>query len=137
MTEGQLMDLTLTDDVSTLRRDFGGIWGLIHVITLIVFFFPYVWFLVERLIRVNFMSPNEDTVTLLEALLRFILRGGRDWQESWEPSLSFYAFVFVLLYNVARSVLLWKTKKLETDEEVKGYPVRFSFSDRAEFTWKV
>lgn len=45
---GQMMDLTIVDDLATLRAEFSGVWGMIHLIGVIVFLLPYVWFLAEQ-----------------------------------------------------------------------------------------
>ena len=66
---------------------------------------------------------------LLEALLRFIVTGGRDWRHSWEPSCSLLVFILFLLYNAARATLLWKTTKLKMQQDITGLPVEFSLQN--------
>ena len=72
---------------------------------------------------------------MLEALARYIWSGGENWQST--ASLNFVAFstfVLYLTYNVARGCLLWKTKKLETQQLVSGLPVSFSLDKH--WWWK-
>ena len=65
-------------------------------------------------------------MTLFEALCRYIVRGGENWMSTWHPNwIPFLTFLLVATYNFARMALLWKTKRLETQEVVTNLPVRF------------
>jgi hypothetical protein len=129
LTDGNLMEMTVVDDVAQLRQQFGGIWGQLQALSLIVFVFPYFWFLIRQWSVAKFVTPHlkGETMALWEAMARFIVRGGVDWRSSWAINwLPFLTFLLILAYNVVRGVLLWKTKKLETEQQVKGLPALFS-----------
>ena len=127
LTVGNLMDMDIRDDVAELRSHFSGGWMWGHVLALIVFAAPYVWFVVSQWARARFLPLNETSISLGEAIGRFIVSGGEGWREGWNvnwwPLVLFLAY---LAYNGARVSLLVKTKGLETKQAVSGVPVRFS-----------
>jgi uncharacterized protein YjbI with pentapeptide repeats len=129
LTLGNKMDLRIVDDVAKLRSEFGGIWAIVHVLALVVFVFPYAKFLLTQSALANFSRDAPTDITLLEAFGRFVYSGGENWKGGWNLSLtSFLAFTIYLVYNAARSLLLWKTKSLETQQEVSGLPAKFSLT---------
>lgn len=72
---------------------------------------------------------GKPTITLFEAIARYIWNGGIDWRSGWKLNVvGFGTFMLALSYNVLRGVLLWKTKKLELAQEASGLPVRFSLA---------
>ncbi len=233
-TVGQLMDLTIVDDLATLRGEFSGIWGAIHVISILVFLLPYAWFLAQQSIASSAIERADSAITSLEtwakersgsmtfisaeafkaavdskikrtsdewreqlklrdlpgiasttaettlctaetwarsqadhiafvsaetlkmaadrkiertakgwreqlklkepkeisvrtALLRYIWNGGNRWSEGYFfNGWSFVPFAGVAVYSILRLILLYKTKRLETLEAVRGLPVVFS-----------
>lgn len=128
LTDGNLSEMDIHDDVAELRLAFSGIWGTIHFIAILAFMLPYLWFLFEHGIEARFSDNPENSISLLEAFLRYIWNGGVDWRAGWNLSLiSFGTFIFFLLYNSLRLSLLYKVKKLETKQEVSGVPAFFSF----------
>jgi uncharacterized protein YjbI with pentapeptide repeats len=129
LTTGNLMDMEIVDDAMKLRSQFGGIWTVTHLASIIVFLFPYAWFVIKNWAIASFQvaANRSGSIPLWEALARFIVTGGNNWQNSWQPAWqSFIPFLIVLSYNVARLALLWKTKRLESDEAITGLPTRFS-----------
>jgi len=127
LTRGNLSRMVVRDDVARLRSQFGGFWTVIILGSMATFLFPYCWFVIERWTIASFSPNGKATVPLWLALLRFIWSGGKRWRDGWTfDFLSFTSFVWVLLYNVARGVLLWKTKSLEMREAITGIPVNFS-----------
>ncbi|QDU13604.1 Secreted effector protein pipB2 [Gimesia maris] len=154
LTSGKMMDMNIHDDLATLKSQFGGFWGGIHLTSIILFLSPYIWFLVsirpiaefnlstkiasaevmrifEYLSRTSQSEPQliYKSMTLFEALVRYIWSGGVDWYGACKLNLmSFLAFYFFLSYNMFRGMLLWKTKKLETIETVTKLPVLFSLN---------
>ena len=131
LTLGNKMDLKIVDDVAKLRQDFGGVWGVLHLVGLIIFLFPYTKFLLVQSVQAHFYNGQSgESITLLEAFVRFIYNGGENWEKGWDINpWSLVAFLTYSLYNVARGLLLWKTKKLETQQQVSGLPVRFSLTE--------
>lgn len=130
LTVANLMDIQIIDDAAKLRNDFGGIWAIGHAVGLILFVYPYAKFLFLQSLNARFNPPDGDSISLLSALSRFIVSGGQNWKSGWMVDYASLAvFVIYLTYNVARGTLLWKTKRLETEQEVSGLPVRFSLSD--------
>ena len=132
LSQGQLMDLDVNDDLAKLKSRFSGIWMWSHVIALILFSLPYLWFVASQW-SLSFMSEGveslEKSITLLEAIARYIWNGGENWKSGWNLNfLSFSSFCGFLIYNTFRFILLWKTKTLETEEAVSGLPVKFSLT---------
>ncbi len=128
LTVGDRMGMLIDDDVATMRFSFGGFRGIIHLIGLIIFAAPYLWFIGRCWYVAEFMSGGPgESVTIIEALLRFVWSGGVGWQHGWMLNwYPFLLFAFALIYNVLRFRLLWKTKTLEHRQSVSGVPVRFS-----------
>lgn len=131
LTDGNLITMDIHDDVAKLRSEFSGVWGVFHLIAIILFSIPYLWFLAEHRIEASFTkSQFENSVTLSTALARYIWNGGIDWRSGWHLEIiSFSTFIGFLLYNVLRLSLLYKTKKLETQQEVSRLPAMFSFEE--------
>ncbi len=151
LTSGKMMDMNIHDDFAVLRSQFGGLWGTIHFISILLFLAPYAWFMLsirpiaefnlssisvsaEVAKGLDFLNVPSDaasqdtikTITLFEALVRYLWSGGVDWEgECKFNKMSFLAFYFFLTYNALRAMLLWMTKKLETEETVTKLPVRF------------
>lgn len=128
LSEGDRMTMEIVDGVAILRSAYSGFWHWIHLFALVLFLLPYAWFIGEQWTRAKFLpSSSQGTVTLLEAVARFVVNGGRDWQEGFFPNyFAIFLFTFALIYNVIRAVLLGKTKQLELKQEAIGLPVRFS-----------
>ena len=127
LTEGQRMDMKIIDDVAVLRLRFSGFWFILHFVALVAFLLPYVLFVLWQWAAAKFDPPAEcePTVTLLEALIRFIFRG-RDWKGGWTPNVFLLIpFLVMCSYNVMRAFLLYKTKTLEAEQTVSGLPVKF------------
>jgi len=137
-TLGQQMGMVIIDDAANLRQEFGGVWGLLHLLALVAFAAPYAWFLTYNWSLAQF-SDDESGVTLLRAFCRFIATGGNAWKQTLTFAsinwISLTSFLTYATYNVARGFLLWKTKRLETEEQVKGLPVKFSL--KRERRWEL
>jgi hypothetical protein len=131
LTEGNLMTMDIQDDVATLRSEFSGIWALLHFVAIAFFFTPYIWFLIQHRIEASFTKiDHASSMTLMTALGRYIYNGGVDWRTKWD--LNFYSlipFIVFLIYNIIRILLLYKTKTLETKQEVSNLPAMFSFEE--------
>ena len=181
LNHGQRMDLRIEDDLAKLRSEFSGIWAAIHMLGILVFFLPYIWFIVARfassesivaadstLLQIeewaNSESVNEELrmtdkfrnsvadkigrtardwrtefqlsrpreISVLNALCRYVWNGGVRWKEGYFLN-SWYVtnFLVISAYNLVRLFLLWKTKKLETEQAVTGLPVKFSLGSSA------
>jgi hypothetical protein len=122
--------MRIIDGVATLRASYSGFLQWIHVIALAAFLFPYMAFVTRQWFNSKFVFSNDGaTITLWEALFRFIWNGGQNWQAGWHLAMvPFTAFAFSLAYNVLRGMLLWKTKKLELIQEASGLPAIFSLT---------
>lgn len=131
LTDGDLMMMKIHDDVALLRSEFSGIWGAIHLFAIISFSIPYLWFLIEHRIKASFERDlNENSITLFTGLLRYIWNGGIGWQKGWNfEFISFSTFIGFFIYNSLRASLLYKTKKLETEQNVSGLPALYSLDD--------
>lgn len=129
LTPGQLMDMEIVDGVATLRASYSGFLQWIHVSALIIFAFPYAYFVFSRWALARFASDGDGgSIALYEAFARYIWNGGANWESGFEFNFSFIAFVYSCSYNVLRLVLLWKTKALELEQAAKGVPVKFTLA---------
>ncbi|MBN2563568.1 MAG: pentapeptide repeat-containing protein [Phycisphaerae bacterium] len=130
LTPGARMTMNIVDGVATLRANYSGFLQWVHVIALLVFLYPYLWFVLSHWAGARFNLPEgAHSITLLEALGRFVWNGGENWEAGWDFNVvPFSLFVFALLYNVLRGVLLWKTKTLELAQEASGLPALFSLT---------
>ncbi len=123
-----LMHMAIYDDVALIRSMFSGFLQWIHLFALAVFLFPYAYFILRHWADARFqlVEPGQ-TVALWKALLCYIVTGGRHWHSCWTPALvPLVCFCYGLAYNLARAVLLCKTKKLELEKEISGLHPRFS-----------
>jgi len=137
LTPGQRMDMQIVDDVATLRASYSGFFQWIHLIALAVFIFPYTYFVLQLWMKAQFVLRDEGTIPLWEAILRFIVSGGVDWESPWHLNLlPLLAFCVALVYNVLRAILLLKTKQLELQENASNLPVKFSLTGRWGFWYK-
>jgi hypothetical protein len=142
LTKGDRMSMAIEDGVAVLRAHYSGFWQNIHLAALVLFVFPYAWFVFSRWSIAQFGQDPLGTlvpgmpfrtepqavpeIPLYEALLRFIWNGGDEWKRGFALNAwSFGLFCFSFLYNLLRFVMLWKTKELELHEHASGLPVRF------------
>lgn len=130
LTVGMQSDLRIEDDFILLRSRFSGLWRIAHIGALISFIAPYLWFVASNWALARFsLSSQDSSITLFEATLRFIVNGGKDWQDGWSPNyLSLACFVGILLFNALRGILLLKTLSLEHLEKITGVPSTFNLS---------
>ena len=126
LSRGDLMVMEIRDDVAVLRRDYSGFWKWGHILGLLTFIGPYLWFLGARYVQSKFDANPEESIALWNALLRYIVSAGHEWKHGWELHPAFGLFVFLLAYNLLRAALLLKTLRLEHEQEIRGLPVRFS-----------
>ena len=127
LSVGQRIQMDVVDDAATLRQAYTGFWQWFHLTALIVFLLPYVWFVVREYGAAQF-GIVKDGVTLWEATARFIWNGGEHIKEGFKFNFwPFLAFVFALLFNGLRVLMLWKAKSLELAEQVRGIPTLFDF----------
>jgi hypothetical protein len=125
LTAGQMMDMDVIDPVAEMRSYYSGFWQWIHFTALALFLGPYVVFLARKYLVARF-GVFPDTIPLWRALGDFIWTGGTGEFAPW----TFAAFWFSVSYNVLRTVLLFKTKSLELDQDSSGMPARFSLAGR-------
>lgn len=129
LSRADRMRMNIEDGLAKLRSSFSGFLQYLHVTALVVFVFPYVSFVLRHWTAAKFgLGDDEKTISLAEALLRYIVGGGAGWREGWSLSWAFGLFLLLLVYNFARAGLLWKTKKLELEQEARGLPVEFSLT---------
>lgn len=126
LTAGDRARMKIRDDVALLRYSYSGFWQWIHLLALLIFAFPYAWFVVKAWGTAKFLADGKQTISLLEAIGRFILTGGDGWREGWNVKWPFAVFLFALFYNILRAVLLMKTKQLELQQTASGVPALFS-----------
>ena len=127
LTVGARMEMDIQDDVATLRSEYSGFLGWLHLLALVGFVFPYAWFVFVQWGRAEFIS-TDTSIAMWEALARFIYNGGQNWQSGWSYHPSFLLFCAALAYNLLRAILLKKTKDLEMQQVTSGLPARFSLT---------
>lgn len=138
LTQGDRMLMNIRSDVARLRFAYSGFQQWLHLFALLVFGFPYVWFLVKSWAVARFIEGGQDRIAIWEAFIRYIVTGGEGWREGWSLNVySFGLFLLALVYNVLRLVLLLKTKQLELKESISGLPVLFSLHGRWHFLYQV
>lgn len=131
LTKGALMTLDVHDDVATLRRSYSGVPRWLHLIATLAFLFPYIWFFAARWTEAKFGGGiTETSLPLWKAFTRYVFNGGVNWEAHYDFHHTFIAFVLALILNGLRAVLLWKTKSLEFDQEITGWPAIFSLDDK-------
>lgn len=129
--------MSIRDDLAKLRSAYSGFQQWLHLFALMVFVFPYVWFLVKSWATARFIEDRQGGIALWEAFIRYIVTGGEGWREGWSVNLySFVPFVLALCYNLLRLVLLVKTKRLELQESISGLPAVFSLQGRWHFWYQ-
>jgi uncharacterized protein YjbI with pentapeptide repeats len=128
LTAAERAEMEVINDVAKLRQNFSGVFAVMHATALVLFVVPYLWFVASHYAVARFAAASPADPTLLAALGRFIVSGGRDWTQ-WAPSWRVIPFLVLLLYNGLRAVLLYKTKSLELEELTTGLPSRFSFDE--------
>jgi uncharacterized protein YjbI with pentapeptide repeats len=126
----RMMDLIIENDLVTLRCEFDGVGGLMHLGSIIAFFAPHVFFLLKMWWLSTDRYP-EGGLVLWKAVLRYAFNGGVNWRDDWYFNhATFWSSAVFLFYNALRMALLVKTKKLMMIEAASRLPVKFSFTDR-------
>ncbi len=149
LTRGDRMKMHIQDAMAALRSYYSGFWSYIHLVALVLFLSPYLWFIVSRFAEGSYTGmikgwseaklplgmklPEVKTIQmpLYEAVGRYIWTGGARW---WDKEGSrcdpwtFAGFCFLLLYNGLRLVMLWRTKEFELHEQATGIPLSISMT---------
>lgn len=124
LSNAQLVTMQIEDNLADLQREFGGIWGAIHLFSVLVFLAPYVYFLFY--IHVNHFfwnAVNGKPVSTLEPVYKLL------WCEIKEKgNENILIVISLVLLNIFRALLLFRTKKLEHEIKITGVPSSFSFS---------
>jgi hypothetical protein len=107
LTQGDRMQMEIEDGVALLRSSYSGFLQWFHLIALAAFLFPYAYFVIIQWSEARFLAAPDGTwIPLWKALGSFIFNGGVDWHLGYNMHWSFVAFVFLLVYNILRAVLL-------------------------------
>jgi hypothetical protein len=126
--DADIRRFTIRDDFAELRTYFGGYSRWVTLAAVVLFMLPYVWFVAWQSARSYFLQPSDGT-RLLAALFHLIWTGGvrslQDW--TWSP-LNTLLFTFLIMFNVGRAFLAWKTLKLEEHYSITGLYPRFYLS---------
>jgi len=131
VTRSDELAMKIKDDAASLRLHFGGIWSALHVLALLFFVTPYLWFVITHWPEAYFFTEApEYHISLWKALSLYIYNGGVNIKTGeYSFHWSFLLFIGLLLFNTFRFGLLVKTKQLEHEKIVTGLPARFDFSD--------
>ncbi len=128
LSRAQLQSLHVIDDYAKIRSIYSGFFQWFHIISMITFFAPYVYFLVYWSIQSTPKPSDENTVRIFTKLANFVYSGGAmNWEIAW---FTFPIFCISLIYNAVRGILLWKTKQLELYQETTGFRPRFRLEHR-------
>lgn len=125
--------MKVVDDQAELRIQFHGIARLVAWGSMLFFLGPYAWFAIERLIHARFLedSGKSPSMPLWEAISRFIVTGGVEWQRSWALHFSFILFLLFCVYHAVRITLMMKAAELDARDIVTGTPPHFRlYKDR-------
>lgn len=123
MTAAALAEVELHDDQMKLATSFGGFWSRLHLIAILLFVLPYAAFVVRRYWESRTYCENLPCKPLREALLEYIWTGGNPG--GGIDLVAITIFCFLLLYNVARFALVFKSNSLELAERAAGFPRQF------------
>lgn len=124
LTRGDRMLMDIEDDFATLREEFDGFKQWVHLASIAVFIAPYAWYAFARLSMAQYGACKDvHCVPLFEAFCDFAWVH-KPW---WSKSI----VCFYLLYNIARILLLYKTKALSLQEEARKLPPIFLFEREA------
>ncbi|MEM8984458.1 MAG: pentapeptide repeat-containing protein [Pseudomonadota bacterium] len=129
LTVGNRMVMRIEDGAARLQASYSGYLQWIHLVAMVVFVFPYAWFIIARWSEATFV-PNEGVphMPLWKALLTYIYNGGLNWKFGFDFHWSFLAFVYMFFYNLLRLLLLWKAKELELQQKITGLPSQISLT---------
>ncbi|MFY9226799.1 MAG: pentapeptide repeat-containing protein [Blastocatellia bacterium] len=181
LTYKQLREMEITYDLGKLRQEFSGWKGFIHVLFLILFLTPYVFYIVKQITISNLVYnsveqskkvkndiesrlhvtgniinsglkeeikklplSSEAAKNILERIEQKINEQNKSILEKvfvekpketsiakslWDYIITsnVYIFCFLLIYNLLRGLLLWKTKSLENLEAIQGLSSDFTF----------
>jgi hypothetical protein len=121
--------MNVVDDLANLRASYSGFLQWFHGFALILFLWPYIWFIAQQWAFSHWANKLPGrSIPLWEAFLKFIASGGRSWNHNWQFAfIPLSLFFITFAYNLLRAILLWKTKSLEFDQDIRGLPSRFSF----------
>jgi len=127
-----LMDIV--DAAATLKFSYGGSARYLHLFALVMFIFPYVWFIFKYRTLAGVVGSAEeagvaspDYITMAEGLLRYVKTGGASIQDGAAANIfSIFTTLYCLTYNVVRMVFISKTRQLELEQEIRGASARFS-----------
>lgn len=123
LSTSQKMDMQIFDDFVTLRGLYGGFNRWIHGIALLIYIFPYAWFIAYLWSKASFLdNPSEDHISIGLSFAHFVFNGGRNWWMGFDFHPSFLLFLAGLAYNLIRVFVLTKTMRLEQQERATGYP---------------
>ncbi len=124
--------MKIEDPIALLRQTYSGFWMWFHLLALTIFIAPYAWFLINRWVVAQFkIVDGQESITLLECLVRFIWSGGVSWKDGWHFNFwPFTAFVLSIAYNAFRLFMLWKTKTLELMQQTTNQPAMYTHTRR-------
>lgn len=189
MTLKKLREMEIVYDLGTLRRTFGGWMSLVHIVALVLFVSPYIFYLGSQIVisrvidssmtqSIDVKSKMENELTVgkeklndilekeldkvplvteqKEKVLEIVKKEINDQNKNavnnlsikkpkettiWWTLLSyivnndFKIFCFLLVYNLLRILLLWKTKSLEHIEAIQGLCSDFTFAENQK--WEI
>ncbi len=130
------MGMIIKDDLTTLKLEFSGPYMWLHVFSVFAWLTPYLIYLGIQGLKsqVNFPSPLSKTIFC--KLFHFVQHGQVRFPGS---GLVFgLIFLFLLLYNCNRVILLLKVLNLETKERFRGIPVDIDLQKNGwlKYQWK-
>jgi hypothetical protein len=131
LTTGRLRRMIYVDDVADLRLSFSGFWNLLHLVSLVVFLAPYLWFIANQWLLAHVgdeVSGRVRSSPILVNLFRFIVSGGDTWRR-WSPSsVSILLFAVGIVFNLLRACLWAKTVRIEHFHSVHGHYPDFALT---------
>jgi len=127
LSNSDRMDMIIEDGLALLQNSYSGFWQNLHLLALLAFAAPYLWFISVQWINSSFnFSQDPSLIPVWKALFQFIYNGGVNWHLGYEFHWSFVIFIILLIYNLLRGLLLWKTISLTLQKESSGLHPPFS-----------
>lgn len=121
LTQANLAEFKIIDEVGDVRRRFHGINRLIHWVSLGSFLLPMAGFVALKSWQ-HALAPDKEGSLLIMQLLRYIV-SGYETSSRWTFDLTFMGvFVLNLGYQLARVTLLSRLQTIEADEAIREAP---------------
>ena len=133
LTQADLAEMEVHDDLATLTRGFGGFWAQLHLLAVTIFLMPYLVFMLRRYVEAQTQPCQTDCAPLREALWHYIVTGGTPGAVD---GIGLGIFVLLLIYNGFRASLVFKEGSLRLAASATGQPAVFELKGYWAFAFR-